>query len=229
MKKLGIVAALALVTTIGGVYATWNYAGTKVTTVSHEKTISITDSDTTTVHGEVHVHADTLTLSIDDVGSSNKTDGITDYTPGWNPAINDSNGGVLAIDFLPKAGAPDTVEFEYTITITGNKYEDDVHSWQPIFKKVGATTIDNNDYDGTGTIVVATTKKWKEASLSSSCSGAYVIDSWTLSQFQELLVVNDAFTVSTLEEYGKYKTALAGVKITVTVTDVTGSTPAQQQ
>ena len=116
MSKLGIVAALALVTTVGGVYATWNYAGTNINEVSHTSTIKITDASTTTKHGVIHVHGDTLSLSIDDIG---------DYKPGWNPTINNDNGGKLWIDFVPNTGAPDTLKFSYTITIEGNTYNDD--------------------------------------------------------------------------------------------------------
>ncbi len=213
MKKTSILAALALVTTIGGVYATWNYAGTKVDTVTHDKGIVITDATTTTKHGIVHVHADTLTLSIDDIG---------EYTPGWNPTINNVNGGKLWIDFVPNAGAPDAITFKYTITITGNTYIDDDGSEERIFSELNGQAATG----GTGVIVAETTKTLDltQAADSAECSGAYTINTWSVEQVMGLLKVNDAYTLDTLEEYNEFKENLKDVKIIVTVTDVTGVT-----
>ena len=211
MKKTSMLAALALVATIGGAYATWNYAGTKVDTVTHEKGIVITDSTTTTKHGIVHVHADTLTLSIDDIG---------DYTPGWNPTINDVNGGKLCVDFVPNAGAPDSITFEYTITISGNTYIDDDGSEERIFSKLGSVAATGD----TGVVVATTTKTLDltQDADNEDCTGAYTINSWSVTEVMGLLEVNGGYTLDTLEEYNEFKENLKDLKITVTVTDVTG-------
>ena len=212
MKKTSMLAALALVVTIGGAYATWNYAGTKVDTVTSEKSISITDATTTTEHGVIHVHSSTLTLSLDDIGG---------YTPGWNPTVNESNGGNLAIDFVPNAGAPNELTFSYTITITGNVYNDDVHGDVPIFSEIAG---EDATADGKGTLVASTsvTLDLTQASTNpGGCVGAYLIESWTAKNIMDLLVVNNGYTIDTLEEYNEFKENLKNVKIVVTVNDTT--------
>ena len=203
MKKLSIIAALALVTTIGGVYATWNYAGTKVEQVSHSKNIVITDAVTTTTHGKVHVHADTLTLSIDDMGG---------YVPGWNKTITNANGGSLWIDFVPNTGAPDSVTFTYEITIVNNTYLDDGKNKVKIF-----------DLE-TDTIVSSTTVNLdltQTADQPHDCVGAFLIKEYSVQEIMALLPVNDDFKVDTLAEYKRFKEALEKVEIKTTVTDVT--------
>ena len=223
MKKTSMLAALALVATIGGAYATWNYAGTKVDTVTHEKSIVITDATTTTTHGRIHVHADTLALSIDDI--SNTQTGFAKYTPGWNPTINNANGGKMWIDFVPNVGAPASVSFDYTITLSGNLFtdtKDDGSTQQvPIFNKVGTSDVSGD----TATIVATTTKVLdltKTADNNAVCSGSYKIAEWTVEKVMELLQLNQSYTLGDLAEYNAFKTHLADtLKITVTVTDVT--------
>lgn len=223
MKKTSMLAALALVATIGGAYATWNYAGTKVDTVTHEKSIVITDATTTTTHGRVHVHADTLALSIDDI--SNTQTGFAKYTPGWNPTINNANGGKLWIDFVPNVGAPASVSFEYTITLSGNLFTDTKDNGDeeqvPIFNEVAGSAVSGD----TATIVVTTTKALdltKTADNNAVCSGSYLIEDWTVEEVMGLLKLNQSYTLGDLEEYNAFKKHLAEeLKITVTVTDVT--------
>lgn len=223
MKKTSILAALALVATIGGAYATWNYAGTKVDTVTHDKSIVITDATTTTTHGRVHVHADTLALSIDDI--SNTQTGVAKYTPGWNPTINNSNGGKMWIDFVPNVGAPASVSFEYTITLSGNLFtetKDDGTTQQvPIFNEVADVAVSGD----TATIVATTTKALdltQTPDNNAVCSGSYMIEDWTVEEVMDLLQLNQSYTLGDLAEYNAFKTHLANtLKITVTVTDVT--------
>ncbi len=206
MSKLGIVAALALVTTVGGVYATWNYAGKNSSEVNHTSTIKITDATSSTKHGTIHVHGDTLSLSIDDVGN---------YKPGWNPTINNDNGGKLWMDFVPNVGAPDTLKFSYKITIEGNTYKDDDGTDKPIF-----TGID------TGTVVGSTEKTIiiDGTPDGTGCAGAYLIQEYSLTEMQDLFTFNSDIVVGTLEEYGEFKKAVEGIKIIITVNDITNPT-----
>ena len=51
--------------------------------------------------------------------------------------------------------------------------------------------------------------------------GAYVIMNWTAKDIMDLLVVNNGYTIDTLEEYNAFKENLKNVKIVVTVNDTT--------
>ena len=223
MKKVSILAALALVATIGGAYATWNYAGTKVDTVTHDKSIVITDATTTTTHGRVHVHADTLTLSIDDISNTNNN--VAKYTPGWNPTINNANGGKMWIDFVPNAGAPASVSFTYTITLSGNLFTDTKDNGETqqvvIFDKVaGVDVTGDTAVIATDTVVLDLTKTPSNDTI---CSGSYKIgEPWAVEAVMGLLEINDSYTLGDLVEYNAFKEHLSEeLKITVTVTDVT--------
>ena len=44
MKKLSVLIAMILCVTIGGVYATWTYAGQKVSDASYESVLRLTDA-----------------------------------------------------------------------------------------------------------------------------------------------------------------------------------------
>ena len=207
MKKIGIIAALALVTTVGGVYATWDYAGKKVDTITAGVGIKITDATSDTVHGALHVHKDTLALVLDDVG---------DYTPGWNATVTDSNGGNLNIHFKPSAGCPEDVSFTYTITITGNTFNDDGTD-KPIFSLINGQPA---AADGTGTLA-SDTVQIDLATATPDEQGAYTIKVYSYTDFISLLTVNNDIQVDTLEEYNEFSEAVSNVTITVTVTDVT--------
>lgn len=64
MKKLSLLVALILCVTIGGVYATWTYAGEKVTDAKYESVIRLTDAVESGAYGTYTVESN-LKLFID--------------------------------------------------------------------------------------------------------------------------------------------------------------------
>ncbi|MBQ8295341.1 MAG: hypothetical protein IJX87_02775 [Clostridia bacterium] len=203
MKKLSILAALALVTTVGGVYATWNYAEGTATNAEKDVTIDITLADTKTQSGTIKIH-NTLALTIDDEGVNLGKD---QYTPGWDDYVTNTNGGTLDLEFEANAGS-NLVTLEYTLTISGNAHTDtETNTAVPIFV-YDAVAGEAADVVAKGTFVCE-----------ASATEAHKI--WTYQDFTQMLRVNDAFTVDTYAEYEKYAEAVKGVKITVSVVEVT--------
>ena len=74
-KSVGLLAALALCVTVGGVYATWNYADT--TGFSDRETISIGLTPIGSVTGEsLEITANSLNFLIDDADGNHKGDAV---------------------------------------------------------------------------------------------------------------------------------------------------------
>lgn len=113
MKKLSVLVALILCVTIGGVYATWNYAQGNVssTTKYFDAGTVITDKVVDTAKGTINVDTSNLKITIDD-------------------ANNDFNGemeisGSVSVTFTPNTGADETVAsngiaLQYSLGTTSN-------------------------------------------------------------------------------------------------------------
>lgn len=74
MKKIGIIIALALVITVSGAYATWNYtvANGNVEAAEDEVTIGLTTmTETELSNGTITVKENTVTIEVDDDGDHN--------------------------------------------------------------------------------------------------------------------------------------------------------------
>lgn len=67
MKKLSVLAALALCVTVGGVYAAWNYAEQGVSTVYAVGTVGITGVEGKTSKGTLKAVGNNLAIKVDDV------------------------------------------------------------------------------------------------------------------------------------------------------------------
>ena len=75
MKGMGLLAALAVCVTVGGVYATWNYADT--TSFTDRETISIGLTPSGSVTGEsLEITGNTLSFLIDDTDGDKKGDTV---------------------------------------------------------------------------------------------------------------------------------------------------------
>ena len=69
MKKISILIVLAMIVTIGGVYATWNYAQDGVAEVDVVPTIALTEKVVSTAQGTIAVDMSNLDISIDDANN----------------------------------------------------------------------------------------------------------------------------------------------------------------
>ena len=111
-KNIGLLSTLALMVTVGGVYATWNYAeGTIQQKSVDDIAIGITDS-TNTTKGDFTIAADALNplkLVIDDTND----DHVPEIT--WQGEID------IRFDQNVLFAEDDSVELKYTITVTGTK------------------------------------------------------------------------------------------------------------
>lgn len=66
MKKISILIVLAMIVTIGGVYATWNYAMDGVSEVDVDTQITLTEKVVSTSQGTIDVDTSGLSIVIDD-------------------------------------------------------------------------------------------------------------------------------------------------------------------
>ena len=198
MKKLSLLVALVLLVTVGGVYATWNYATLQMTAAEHTfKNLGITDVNTNTQSGKVAV-TDTLILKIDDNDAT--------HTPAWDADVSGVGAGKLQIVFTPNSGANDTV-LKYEIKIAENSYD----------PGTGAVAIFGVSGDKTAH---ATEKTVLEGTFNYTVGDPNATKEITLSDIQAKLSVNGDFTLPTLDDYNNYKTALGNVQLTLTVSEV---------
>ena len=110
MKKLGLIILMALVLTVGGVYATFNYAQADVDSKSATLNKGIAGTDTETPKGTISINVDDFLVKIDDTGTL-KT-GLTTQ-------------GNVKVTFTPAQGADgsvatDGVNLKLEISFTNN-------------------------------------------------------------------------------------------------------------
>ena len=141
MRKLSVIIALALVITIGGVYAAWHYNRGEVSLeITRSATMASIQSDT--AKGSVAIDKDgngesrnTLKFLVDDLD-----------TIDWKAELVPS--GSVFVKFTPAANADQTVKdngikMMATVTVTGDKT---LYNGVEIFKaKDGANTFVIND------------------------------------------------------------------------------------
>lgn len=127
MKKLSVLVALLLCVTIGGVYATWSYAGTNdIADAFAEAKVTITDAELVGANG-VYVVDSNLVLTVDQanedheaklVFSSNNGDPIflkVTFTPSANAPQDVKDNGVLSELYFGT-----TVPMQYRMDAEGN-------------------------------------------------------------------------------------------------------------
>lgn len=139
MKKLGLIILMALVLTVGGVYATFNYAQADVDSKSATLNKGIAGTKTETPKGEIAIDVGTFLLKIDDTTGSLKT-GLTTQ-------------GNVKVTFTPKKGADgsvttDGVNLKLEISFTNNTFGLNGDDYE-VFK----TTT---DYNATTGVVLGT-------------------------------------------------------------------------
>ncbi len=113
MKKLGFVIIMALVLTVGGVYATFNYAQNDVDPVNATLTKTIAGTDITKAKGTITIDVETFQLKIDDTTKTLKT-GLTTQ-------------GSVKVTFTPAKGADasvadEGVDLKLEIAFANNTY-----------------------------------------------------------------------------------------------------------
>lgn len=127
MKKLSVLIALMLCVTIGGVYATWTYAGTDdIADAYAEAKVTIADAELTGANGTYKVESN-LVLTVDQKNEDHEAELVF--------GSNNSDPIFLKVTFTPAANAPQeikdsavpselyfttTTEMEYKMDADGN-------------------------------------------------------------------------------------------------------------
>lgn len=122
MKKFSLIAAMALCVTIGGVYATWNYAQGSVETAQDFIRPTMTEAITDGTKGKIAINFNGITAKIDDANNDHQAE-LTWIVP-------DGGKNYIEVTFTPSVGVDEAVsnngiKMSYTISVTDNwTYED---------------------------------------------------------------------------------------------------------
>jgi hypothetical protein len=114
MKKISILIALALILTIGGVYATWNYAQGDVESVELDAVVSLTDKVVDTPKGEIAVDMSGLSIAIDDANNDYVAELVID---------GDIDITFTASDIAPADVKANGLKMQYTIAVNTCEYK----------------------------------------------------------------------------------------------------------
>ena len=102
MKRFTALIALMLCVTIGGVYATWTYAGTDdIADAFAEAKVTITDVELTGANGTYKIESN-LVLTIDQANEDHEAELVF--------AANDGQAIYLKVTFTPAANSPQTIK-----------------------------------------------------------------------------------------------------------------------
>lgn len=109
VKKISMLIVLAMIVTIGGVYATWNYAQDGVAGVDVVPTVALTEKVVSTSQGTIEVDMSDLTISIDDANNDYEAELVID--------------GQIDIEFTPDTYADADIKanglpMQYELTVT---------------------------------------------------------------------------------------------------------------
>ena len=212
MKKLSLLIALFMCLTIGGVYATWSYAGTNdIGDAFAEAKVTIADVELTGANGTYKVESN-LVLTVDQANANHDAKLVF--------ASNNSDEIFLKITFTPATNAPQTIKDNavptqlYFSTSTAMQYKIDGNG---NYSESGTPT-DIFAFTMVKTTPFAANITWNEES---DGSFTYSMDKTAL---QTAITLSQTFKLDTKAEYDAFKVALAG-NIVANVTDgiVTGS------
>lgn len=209
MKKLSALIALFLCVTIGGVYATWTYAGTTdITDGFAEAKVTITDAVSSGANGTYTVTSN-LALSIDDKEGDHKAKLVFSGNDGQDPFIK--------VVFTPADHATKQIkenavptEIYFTTTIPMTYWSNDDTQRTNELDKVDIFTF-TNPGDGDLNNLITWSPKQPDGTF------FYTMD---LAAIQGQIALTEEFFLDTKTEHDNFRAALAG-NIVVKVTDGT--------
>lgn len=120
MKKLSTIIAMATIMTVGGVYATFNYAQNPAQAATGEISPIISGAVTESSKGKIEINS-TFKVTIDDLGVI--AGGANSYYTGMKTE------GTFKVSFTPNAGADadvrdNGIKLNMKLSFTGNKYDE---------------------------------------------------------------------------------------------------------
>ena len=205
MKKLSVLLALLLCITIGGVYATWSYAGTDdIADAFAEAKVTITDAELTGANGTYKIESN-LTLSVDQANDEHEAELVF--------AANNDDAIYLKVTFTPATNAPQTIkdnavpsEFYFTTT-TDMKYTMDAEG---NYSATGTATPIFTFTNPSDTVFSPNVTWTKNGNVFT-----YELDEADL---RSMISLSQTFVLDTKAEHDAFREALNG-NITARVTD----------
>lgn len=206
MKKLSILIALMLCVTIGGVYATWTYAGTEDIADSFaEAKVTIADAELTGANGTFKIESN-LVLTVDQANEDHEAELVF--------ASTNSEAIFLTVTFTPAANAPQDIkenavpaEFYFT-TSTTMEYKMDAEG--NYSETANATPIFTfaNPSDGEFS---------KNFDWTKNADGTFTY-TLNVNQLKTMIALSQTFVLDTKAEHDAFREAMNG-NIVARVTD----------
>ena len=213
MKKLSILMVLLLCLTVGGVYATWSYAGTNdIADAYAEAKATIADAELTGANGTYKVESN-LILTVDQKNDEHEAELVF--------SSNDGKPIHLTVTFTPASNAPQAIkdnavsselyfgtstEMTYPMDEYGNYSADGTAT--DIFK-----FGDNNKYASNGEFEANIT--WTKVKVENETFFTYTLDEDDL---KAMIQLNKNFVLDTKAEHDAFHSCISG-NITARVTD----------
>lgn len=196
MKKFSLMASLAALVTVGGVYATWNYAEAKAGSASQDFYINLETVETNTKKGTISMTG-ALPLSVDDGGN---------YHVELIKAQAAAQG--LTVTFTPNVGASvSTIPMQVVVSVNDAKFT------------LTEGTVETSD-DTTDVYMTADTTPLTATEIPGlanvGTAGVLIPIDLIMSKLHLTDVVLDTY-----QDYQDYNKTLNQLKITVTVSEVT--------
>lgn len=225
MKKFGLLVALALIVTIGGVYATWNYSAQTGINSSHEHLNSnmadyVAGSN---AYGTIIIFDNDMRLTIDDTNNDHVADLVV---TGDMIFLFEPFGG----DNVPDSVVADGLLLQYQVTQTANYIYDfgtaNTADDKPIYNIIQATPT-QIPITGNADHYVKITNENKDNVFGKDMSahvGSFAIRI-TAAQAQACFELSQNFHLNTLEAYHDFETCLGKGNVGITVSAVESALP----
>lgn len=190
MKRLSILILAAMLLTVSGVYATWNYAQGNTEYVTSYQLPTMTDKVVGTAKGTISVNKENMKIYIDDANNDHVAEAVFE--------------GELVVTFTPAKGA-DTAVFEngiplqYSLTTTPD--------WT--YEGIQIFTVTNAD-----PVEITMTKNTAD---DGSVTFVGTIDA---SAIQSRVALGENISLPTAEDYEAFKTILNRGNICVKVEEI---------
>ena len=199
MRKFSLLIALALLITVGSVYATWTYIDkTDVADITEGKAVNLTGATFVGTYGTYTVDVTGLVLQID---PKEENSHITSLI----------GSGQVVITFTPSIHAPTEIKTNAVASTFQIKLSNDNWTFDD---GSGSKNIFVLTHQGTETI------SWSEP----DSNGVFTFTLTAADLLDEHLSMNE-FTLDSKSDYERFTTALTNGQITFTVSDGKTSTP----
>lgn len=206
MKKLSLLVALALLITVGGVYATWSYSGTNdIGDAYAEAKVQLAGFELTGANGTYNVESN-LVLTVNQANEDHEA--VLEFSS------NNGNPIYLTVTFTPAANAPQIIkenavpsELYFGVT-TPMQYKMDGAGNYDAEGTAKDIFVFTNPYDTTFSSNVTWTEK-------GDGSFTYTLDETAL---RGQISLSQTFVLDIKAEYDAFQAALAG-NIVARVTD----------